>query len=146
MMTMNGEDNLQVVEARIREHEREIKRLNEQRDKLLEAGVVSSLKITYSLDRKLYYISDSFNRPQGWLGVAKITERPTSGAGPFMGGYMQITLKDGANYWREYYPFAFWSVKSGERNVPITLDDDMAKDYVGMAISSWKWTGYEAVA
>jgi hypothetical protein len=143
---MNGEDNIEVIDARIKNLEADIQRLKDQRAKLLEAGVTTSLKITYSLDRKLFYISDSFNMPRGWFGAEKIIAQPEKEKAPFMGGFIQTTLKDGTVYYREYYPFNFWDVKASERDTPITLDDDLAKDFVGYAISEWKWKGYEAVA
>lgn len=143
VIVLPGEDNLQVVEDKITEQEAELVRLKSVRDVLKEQCVESSLKITYSLDRTLYYITDHLNMPRAWFGVEKLTTKPLESDAPFMGGFTQTTLHDGTVYWRSYYPFNFWSVKAGERKTPITLEDDLAKDYVGWAVQQWNWKGYD---
>lgn len=61
-------------------------------------------EVCWSADRKLL--------PRHWIDAE---ERPLPEGEPkldFMCSGVKMTLKDGREYWRQIYPFAFWSVKS----------------------------------
>ncbi|KAA6459651.1 hypothetical protein DYQ86_16155 [Acidobacteria bacterium AB60] len=140
---MSTPDNVRVIDARIASLKQEIEQLEAQKRKVLEKNVRDTLNIIYSADRKLYYITDGLNMPRAWFGVEKITEQPKEND-IFMGGYLSLTMKSGESYFRAYYPFAFWSVKSsGERDTAISIDDDLAGDFLAWAVREWQWKGYD---
>ena len=91
-------------------------------------------RLHVSLDGESYYVTEGNRRCQHWLGTKKLDEQP--GAWPFMGGGVQFKLKDGAEYIRVLWPFAFWSIKvNHDATEVIERDDERYLDYA--ASSQW---------
>jgi hypothetical protein len=74
------------------------------------------VEVEESADGKLiYYSYGSYmkSRAEHWMGTTKLSEEPKRDGSIFGGSWVGFTPKDGsAPYYREWLPFAFWSVKS----------------------------------
>lgn len=91
------------------------------------------MKITYSRDEKLYYISHPFHRSGDWLSVDEhelpIPDEKKKGT---FSGAVEVRKNDGRAYWRDVYPFSFYDIKSG-RTEAIGEDTELFKDYASMS-------------
>lgn len=87
----------------------------------------ASLEITYSVNGDMYYISGS-GEAKYWLGVDKISEAPDIKSDGGFSGHIKIVLPTGEVYYRTAYPFAYWSVKTGDIK-SISSDNDLVLDY-----------------
>lgn len=81
-------------------------------DKPLPEGcVLCQPEVHWSANRKLVYFTYGDLLSRHWMGVEKLKEKPDTNRG--LSGWIGYTPKDGSpEYYREWLPFAFWSVKS----------------------------------
>jgi hypothetical protein len=66
-------------------------------------------EVEWAAGRDFVYFTYGNLAARDWMGVEKLAEKPAGGS---FEGAVQFTPKEGAPYWRQVLPFAFWSVKS----------------------------------
>lgn len=84
-------------------------------------------EVHWSAHRDLIYFTYGELNPRHWLSTWRYAEEPGTNSG--LSSWVRYKPKDGApDYWREWYPFAFWSVKSESQfkrdHRPVFLDPD----------------------
>lgn len=78
---------------------------------ILEGSHVCRPEVHWSADRGLVYFTYADLHPHNWID-ARVRETSAPEKLDFMCSGLGITRQDGSKYWRQVYPFAFWSVKS----------------------------------
>lgn len=100
--------------------------------------IPDQVKIIYSVGGIHYYLPD-FATPHGfWLGTTKwkSEEEMKANCKPGMFGTAGhvITKDSGEVYVRERLDFAYWSVKADRAEHHVASSDDLAKDYLCIAL------------
>lgn len=130
-------------------HENKLAELKTELQAVNRSLVKGNLKITYSAARDSFYVSDNHNRPYFWMSVKRFDEKPESVNSTFGPNAVELRKTDGSpQYFRLVWPFAYWKVKSSDRKVPVSLEDqsqiiDAVKDYICLHVDHYKWEGYE---
>ena len=80
-------------------------------ERLPEGAHVCQPEVHWSASRELIYFTYADLRSRDWID-AKPRALPAPEKLDFMCSGIRIKRKDGSEYWRQVYPFAFWDAKS----------------------------------